>query len=244
MKIHTIPFHIGDYQTDTLGLDDAEHGAYLMITFALYSDGGAIEIEIEDDPEDKNAPRGFTFSYGKNERLRRIACTPTRAQWKKRMPVVLPFFEVIPLHEKPGFAILTKSKIMQVLQEIEQKSEKNKQNISRRWAKKDNKNNGASIRPNYDGNTNQSQSHIKNKKSEIFGVPETGTTKHKLFEIIKSLHGHEAWAAWFHDKTEIDGHQIYCLNNFTKDQIETRFSKALHIGGFFIAGTLKQRMTE
>jgi uncharacterized protein YdaU (DUF1376 family) len=98
-----MPFYVGDYIRDTQHLTTEQHGAYLLLIFAMFSAGGSL-------PNDE-------------AKLSRIA-RMTKAKWLSNRDDILPFFQI------DGDA-LTHSKITEVRKKYEEKLHKLAQNGSK-----------------------------------------------------------------------------------------------------------------
>lgn len=95
-----MPWYIGDYLRDTMGLSGAEHGAYLLILAHAWMTGGRVTT----DPA----------------KLARIACL-TPKEWQAAAPTVLSFFQI-------DGAWMTQKRITQELERAERFIESRREN--------------------------------------------------------------------------------------------------------------------
>lgn len=103
-----MPFYVGDYIRDTQHLTTEQHGAYLLIIFAMFSAGGSL-------PSDE-------------AKLSRIA-RMTKAKWLSNRDEILPYFQ-------DDGEVLTHTKITEVRKKYEEKLLKLAQNGSKGGAAK------------------------------------------------------------------------------------------------------------
>ena len=96
----TVPFHIGDFLSGTMHMDTLEKGAYIMLLLAHYQAG---ECGLVND----------------DKQLSRI-CGVTPKVWKRIRPILAQKFTVTETHWK-------KSKIIDVLNEVHEKSQKQRE---------------------------------------------------------------------------------------------------------------------
>lgn len=245
MQINSFPFHIGDYVRKTRGLEAIEHGMYLLLMIDLYTNKGAIEIEVDDDPMDISAPRGHGWAYGRNKRLQRICAVPDDTAFTDHLPVVLAYFNVVLLDERPGRAILTHTKVVEVLDDIQDKSDKARASANRRYRKprnkKPNKNNDGTYanagRTHSDGTASHKPKPYKNNKKGVLGLPSPGSPAFRLFDVLKATRGEGApqvWASWFVDAEFTEGGEIMVSSEFKAKEINGRFEPQLRIAGFTV----------
>ena len=65
MSNHYMPFFTGDYMRKTRRFRTVEHGAYLLILFALWDEGGSIEYDDEEIRIIAKNPRNWTKIWAK-----------------------------------------------------------------------------------------------------------------------------------------------------------------------------------
>lgn len=111
-----MPLFVGDYLRDTVHLQTVEHGAYMLILMALWSQDGAI----------KSDPKYLA-------RVTRMTPTKFKNAWA----------EIGTFFEDDG-AMLTHPRITKELAKSLQIRAKNSQNAKSRWQKKPSKNNKSS----------------------------------------------------------------------------------------------------
>ena len=105
-RIISVSFHIGDWQTGTMGMDAAEVGAYHSLIMALYARGG--EMSADD------------------QRLKRIARVRDQRTWKRVRPVVLEKFII-----QDG--MITHARVNEELSHIRKKSKGASDAAHARW---------------------------------------------------------------------------------------------------------------
>lgn len=103
------PLFIADYEADTLHLNAEEHGAYLMLLMAYWKSGKP----LPDDPT-----------------ILARTCRMTRRKWNRIATKIEPFFA-----RSNGF--LVHKRVEAELAHAREISQKAKENIAKRWEKKD-----------------------------------------------------------------------------------------------------------
>lgn len=126
-RINTVNFHIGDWETATMGWDAVEVGAYHSIIMALYANEGEI--------------------VATDARLMRIARVRDSRTWKRIAPLILDKLEV-------DGQRYTHRRVTEEIQIMRAKSVLAKASADARHRKKPNKNKGGNVRSHSGGNAN------------------------------------------------------------------------------------------
>lgn len=117
VNIHTIPINIGDFMKDTLHMETREVGAYILLFIAHIQSG---EEGLPYDPR----------------KLARIAKVSDKV-WKNSLSVhILEHFHMIPHPTgNPALTRLVNDRCLEVIREVQHRSEQNSRNARKRWGK-------------------------------------------------------------------------------------------------------------
>ena len=211
----SMPFYTDAYMADTSHLTTIEHGAYLLLLFAMWRTEGK---ELPND--DKKLSRYARLTAG---------------QWKKIKPNIWEFFDV-------QEDAISQKKLRKIHKAVRQKSKSGRDNVNSRWLKNNNSEDTGVSNPYYETDTTKTKTKYNKENIKRNGENEEGDSppENRTIQLLKQIkfmkhsEAEAVYQAWIDEnpKEEVDaiikeavgrGHDLSTL----KDSIASIGAKAV-----------------